>query len=439
MSQQQSNRRTFLRRLGATAGTALVFPTIVPCRVFGQDAPSKRISLGCIGMGGQGTQANLRAFLNQADAQVVAVCDAYRSRAEKACVLVNQAYGTQGCKVTQDFRTLVGDPAIDAVVISTPDHWHVPMSLMALAAGKDVFCEKPTLYIDEGRCLVKAVAQHQAVFQAGIEDRSTIHFHKMVEWVKNGEIGTLRRIDVTMPAGTSYPKEAPVPPPKDLNWNLWLGPAPFHPYTPKRTNGWHWRNISDYAKGAILDMGAHLVDTAQLGANASAVCPIEVQGRGEIPQGRETDVPVTYDLTYRYANGVEMSVRNGARGGWDPNSCFLQFTGDKGWIRRKTWDAGIEASDPKILKTRYAPGSTKHWPFPPPEQRNFLDCMKSRKSTTYQALDMHQISTTLHMGVIAVTLGRKLNWDPRQELFINDERANLLCRRPQARNWEAQA
>ena len=120
-------------------------------------------------------------------------------------------------------------------------------------------------------------------------------------------------------------------------------------------------------------------------------------------------------------------------------SDFIQFTGDKGWIRRKTWDAGLEASDPKILKTRYTPETTKHWAFPSSEQRNFLDRMKSRKPTTYQALDMHQISTTLHMGVIAITLGRKLNWDTRQELFINDERANQLCKRPQARNWEAQA
>jgi predicted dehydrogenase len=436
---KQTKRRLFLKQLGATAGAALALPTIVPARVFGKESASNRITLGCIGMGGQGTQANLRAFLNQSDAQVVAVCDAYRSRAEKAGALVDQEYGAKGCKVYQDFRRIIADPDIDAVVISTPDHWHVPMSLMALAAGKDVFCEKPTLYIDEGRRLVKAVAQHQAVFQTGIEDRSTIHFHKMVEWVKNGEIGPLRRIDVTMPAGTNYPKEDPVAPPRDLDWNLWLGPAEFHPYTPNRTNGWHWRNISDYAKGAILDMGAHLVDTAQIGAFDAKVCPVEVAGTGEIPKGSETDVPITYDLTYRYANGVEISVKNGPRGGWDPQSCFLQFTGDKGWIRRKTWNAGLEASDPKILKRRYTPEATKHRPFPPGEQRNFLDSVRSRRRTTYSALDMHQISTTLHLGVIAITLGRTLNWDPQQEVVVNDAEANQLCKRPTLRDWEAQA
>lgn len=433
------NNRTLTRRHFMAASGALAIGAIVPSAVFGENAPSNRITLGCIGMGSQGVRANLQAFLNESDAQVVAVCDAYRSRAQEAGALVDQQYGTTGCRVYQDFRKVIADPAIDAVVISTPDHWHVPMSLMALAAGKDVFCEKPTLYINEGRRLVEAVTRHKAVFQTGIEDRSTLYFHRMVEWVKNGEIGTLQRIDVTMPAGTCYPKEEPAAPPEDLDWNLWLGPAPFHAYTPNRTDPWHWRNISDYAKGAILDMGAHLVDTAQLGANAPEVCPVKVKGTGEIPQGCETDVPITYDLTYRYANGVELSVKNGPRGGWDPDSCFIQFTGDKGWIRRKTWDASWEASDQKILKTRYTPENSKHWPLPPAEQRNFLDCVKSRKPTTYRALDMHQISTTLHMGVIAITLGRKLNWDPLKEVFINDEKANQLCKRPQTRDWQAQA
>ncbi len=436
---RQQTRRSFLKEMGACMGTALSVPWIVPARVLGRHAPSNRTTLGCIGMGSQGVMANLRNFLNHEDAQVLAVCDAYQSRANKAGAQVDQEYGTKGCQIHQDSRKIIGDPSIDAVVISTPDHWHVPMSLMALAAGKDVFCEKPTLTIDEGRRLVDAVAQQQAVFQAGIEDRSTKVFHKMVEWVKNGEIGTLRRVDITMPAGTNYPKEKPVSPPKDLDWNLWLGPAPFHPYTPNRTGGWHWRNISDYAKGAILDMGAHLVDTGQIGVNDPAVCPIEVQGTGEIPKGGETDVPIKYDLTYRYANGVEMTVKNGAKDGWDPNSCFIQFTGDKGWIRRKTWHAGVEASDPKILRRRYTPETTNHWAFPPTEQRNFLDCVKSRKRTIYPALDMHQISTTLHMGVIAIITGSKLKWDPQNERFIDNHAANRLCQRPEARDWEALA
>jgi len=435
----KKTRREFIKGVGAAAGAAVVFPTIIPSSVLGKDAPSKRITLGFIGMGEQGVSANLRAFLNQADAEVVAVCDAYRSRAEKARAMVDKEYGKTGCKVYQDFRKIIADRLIDAVVISTPDHWHVPMSMLALKAGKDVFCEKPTLYIDEGRKLVDAAEKRKAVFQAGIEDRSTIHFHKMVEWVKNGAIGTLRRIDVMFPAGMNFPKEKPVKPPEDLDWNLWLGPAPFHAYTPNRTNMWHWRYISDYAKGALLDMGSHLVDTAQLGANAPGVCPVEIEGTGKIPKGRETDVPVTFDLKYRYSNDVEIYVKNGPRSGWDPDSCFIRFEGDKGWIRRKTWDASLEASDPKILRIRYTPETSRHWAFPTYEQRNFLDCVKSRKPTTYRALDMHQISATLHLGVIAITLGRKLIWDPQKETFINNDDANRMCKRPKARDWEAEA
>jgi predicted dehydrogenase len=431
----QQTRRSFLKCIGTTAA----IPAIVPAAVLGDNAPSKHITLGCIGMGGQGVGANLNTFLRERDARVLATCDAFFSKAERTRLLVDKTYGTKGCKAYRDFRRIIDDPSIDAVVISTPDHWHVPMSLMALKAGKDVFCEKPTLYIDEGRKLVDAVRKHEAVFQVGLEDRSSIHFHKMVEWVKNGAIGKLERIDVSLPGGLTFPKEEPAQPPEDLDWNLWQGPASHHDYTPNRTGGWHWRNISAYAKGAILDMGAHLVDTAQLGADAPGACPIGVEGTGEIPEGMETDVPVSFDLTYRYANGVEMRVKNGPGRGWKPNSCFLSFEGDKGWIRRKTWSAGLEASSKEILQTRYEPETSRHWPLPPREQRNFLDCVKSRKPTTYQASDMHLVSTTLHMGVIAIMLGRGLTWDTENREFLADDAANKLRAGPTPRDWESGA
>ncbi|MDP6524568.1 MAG: Gfo/Idh/MocA family oxidoreductase [Kiritimatiellia bacterium] len=431
-------RRGFLKGTGAVSAAA-AFPTVIPSSVLGENAPSKRITLGCIGMGGQGVGANLNSFLNEKDAQILATCDAYQSRAERTRQMVDRRYGTTGCKAHRDFRKIIDDPSIDAVVISTPDHWHVPMSMMALQAGKDVFCEKPTLYIDEGRRLMEAVKKHKAVFQVGLEDRSLIHFHKMVEWVKNGAIGRLGRVDVTLPGGLSFPKEKPVKPPEDLDWNLWQGPARFHEYTPRRTGGWHWRNISDYAKGAILDMGAHLVDTAQVGVNAPGGSPVEVEGTGEIPEGMETDVPIRFDLRYRYANGVEMTVKNGPQSGWKPNSCFIRFEGDKGWVRRKTWSAGLDASNPEILRKTYTPETSRHWPLPPREQRNFLDCVKSRKPTTYQASDLHLVSTTLHMGVIAITLGRKLSWDTKKEVFLKDDDANSMRKGPKARDWAKEA
>ena len=430
----KQTRRDFLKRAGLVAG-AVAFPAIVPSRVLGDGAPSKRITLGCIGMGSQGTHANLANFLQCDDAQVLAVCDVYKNRTEDARKMTDKKYQAAGCRAYGDFRKIIEDPAIDAVVISTPDHWHVPISLMALEAGKHVFCEKPTLCLAEGRTLVDAVKKHGAVFQVGLEDRSLIHFHKMVEWVKNGAIGKLAKIDVSLPCGVNNPVEKPAPAPEGLDYNLWLGPARFCEYTPHRLDGLHWRFISVYGKGSLSDWGSHLIDTAQLAAEAPGTCPVEVEGTGEIPVGRETDVPVTFDVTYRYANKVEMHVTSGSSPHGDGRSAAIRFEGDKGWISRKPWSGPLEASDKAILLTRYTPETTRHWPLPPSEQRNFLDCLKSRKPTTYTAEDMHLLSTTLHLGVIAIALGRKLRWDNAKEEFIEDEAANKMRLRPESRDW----
>ncbi|WOO41475.1 Gfo/Idh/MocA family oxidoreductase [Rubellicoccus peritrichatus] len=430
----KTNRRTFLKYSGIAMAS---FPAIIPSRVFGANAPSKKITLGFIGMGGQGIQLNLKMFLNEPDCQVLTVCDAYMDRAHKAQQIVKEFYGNNDCKAVQDFREILDDPSIDAVVISTPDHWHVPMSIMAMEAGKDVFCEKPTLNIQQGRMFADAFAASDCVFQTGLEDRSLIHFHKMVEWVKNGEIGTLEQVNVQMPAGVDFPLEDAMEPPADLDWNLWQGPAAFHPFTKHRTGSYNWRNNSLYSKGVILDMGAHLVDTAQMAVNDSNVCPIEAFGTGDIPVGRATDVPITYNLNYRYSNGAEVNVKDSGKGYWDPKGCHIEFIGDKGWIRQKGWGGAIKASDKSILRTRYKPEESKHFPLPPREQRNFLDCVRSRKRTTYPAIDMHDISTTLHMGVISIELGRKLKWDSKKEMFINDTEANQLAKNPTPRDWES--
>lgn len=386
--------------------------------------------------GGQGINLNLKMFLSEPDCRVVTVCDAYMSRALKAQEIVHQAYGNQDCKAVQDFREILADPTIDAVVISTPDHWHVPMSLMAMDAGKDVFCEKPTLNIEEGRVLADAFAASDRIFQAGIEDRSKIHFHKMVEWVKNGAIGTLQAVNVQMPAGVSFKMDKAVPIPADLDWNLWQGPAAYHEFTSERTKAFNWRNNSLYSKGAILDMGAHLYDTAQLAVNDPLVCPIEVSGTGEIPTGGATDVPVKYDLNYRFSNGAEINLKNGPKGWWDPKGCQIEFIGDKGWIKQIGWGARIEASEQSILRTKYAEGESKHWPMPKREQPNFLACMKSRERTTYPAIDLHHLSTPLHMGVSCIQLGRRLKWDPKTESYLNDAEANAQAKSPEPRDWQ---
>ncbi|MEM1108108.1 MAG: Gfo/Idh/MocA family oxidoreductase [Planctomycetota bacterium] len=427
-------RRSFVKAAGASA---VVFPTLIPARVLGETAPSKQITLGFIGVGGQGTQVNLPNFLVENDCRVVSVCDAHLGKAKRAQQTVNERYGNEDCRATQDFREVLADPAIDAVVISTPDHWHVPMSLMAMRAGKHVFCEKPTHSIHEGRILTDAFAKSDRVFQGGIEDRSRAHFHKLVEWAKNGAIGEVERVEVMMCKGKTHALEASQPVPQALDWNLWQGPAEFREFSPTRIRPGGWRQIGVYSKGTIIDIGTHLVDTAQLGINDPDVCPVEVSGTGEIPQNMLTDVPVTYDLTYKYGNGAEMRVYNGPGEVWSPESCAIEFYGTKGWIKRIGWTGKLEASDRNILRTRYTAEESKHWPLPPREQRDFLDCIQTGKRATYPAVDLHHMSTTLHMGVISLELGRAIKWNPKNESFIGDEQANAKRYLPPARDWEA--
>lgn len=416
------------RLLGfALAGAA---PLVLPSRVLGlgETPPSKRITLGFIGVGGHGLGYNLKTFLFEADAQVVAVCDVYASRRRAAKETVDKKYSNSDCRQYADFRELLAAKDIDAVCISTPDHWHVPISMAALQAGKDVMCEKPTLTIAEGRALAELVAKKKAVYQVGLEDRSVIQYHKLAEWVRNGAIGPLKKITVGLPSGAAYPKEEPAPVPPDLNYNMWLGPAPFHPYTPNRTEAMHWRQIRDYSGGMLTDWGSHLLDTAQVANCAEKSGPVEVEGTGKIPQNSLATMPIEFELHYRYANGVEMLVRSGGVG--------IRFDGATGWVGNKGWRGPLEASSQEILHTKYAPDQSKLWPRPKGEHRDFLDCVKSRKATTYPAEDGQRLSTVMHIGNIAIELGHKLKWDPQKEEFIGDAAANALRSRAAREDWK---
>ena len=423
-------RRPLMKGILAAAAA----PMFIPARLLGKDAPSSRITLGCIGLGGHGVEVNVNSFLHEETARIVSVCDVFKSRRENVRTLVNEHYGTSDCRSVADFREIIADPAIDAVVISTPDHWHVPISLMALEAGKNVFCEKPTLTMGEGRELADAVKTHGAVFQAALEDRSLIHYHKMVEWVLNGAIGTLKKIDVVLPKGFIYPEEAESPVPEDLDYGMWLGPAPFSPYTKSRTDAMVWRMIRDYSAGMLLDWGTHLVDTAQLAADAPGGCAVEVEGSGLVPENSLTNVPVEFDLRYRYANDVAMHVRSSDLDGLG-SSVSLRFEGTSGWIERKGWGGALAAADPEILRTRYTPETTKLWPLPPREHQNFIDCIRSGKPTTYTAETLRELCATLHMGAIAIETGQKLKWDQKMDRFDN-EAANQLCSRTRREDWK---
>ena len=425
---RKSTRRTFLRSGITGIIAASVAPQFFPTRVLGQNAPSKRVTLGFIGLGVHGLSYNLKSFLQEDDCQVIAVCDVFGRRRAEARKVVDEHYGTTGCLEIADFRDLLARRDIDFAVISTPDHWHVVMAQMALAAGKMVFCEKPTMTIVEGRELADDVAKRKALFAAGLEDRSVIQYHKLAEVVRNGGIGKLQRVKVGLPTKPIFPREEPATVPADLNYEMWLGPAPYRPYTPSLTDAQVWRQIRDFSGGSLTDWGAHLVDTAQVANFSENSGPVAVTGGGVIPPNSINTVPQTYELTYTYANGVTIEVIS--------SDVSIRFEGTDGWVGSKGWQGRLEGSDVNVFRKTYDPATNKIWPRRPREHRDFLDSIKTGQPPMYTAEALHRLSTTLHLGAIAMELGRPLKWDPVGELFPDDAKANALRTRPRREDWK---
>jgi myo-inositol 2-dehydrogenase / D-chiro-inositol 1-dehydrogenase len=406
------------RRFLASSAAALGLPTIVPGRVLGQDAPSRKVTIGCIGVGDHGTGRNLNMLLQQPDARVVAVCDVFKSRRARAKQMTDKAYGAKDCQEYADFREILARKDIDAVMISTPDHWHVLMSVMALRAGKDVICEKPTGSIEQGRILANLVKEKKAVYQTSTEDRSLMNYHRMAEIVRNGRIGKLQSIDIKLPAGNRWPTEETAPVPDDLDYDLWLGPARESPFTPKKTEPMRWRQIFDYSGGLLTDWGAHQVDTAQWANDTERTGPVEVEGAGTINEGSMYNTFVDYKLRYCYANGVEMRIESGGTS--------LRFNGTEGWVGNPGWDQPLQASANDIRTWQSKEGDVKLFTCRGGEHRNFLDCVKSRQNPYCPAETGHRIATILHIGNIAMKLKRKLRWDPDKEEFPGDAEANEM-------------
>ncbi len=418
------SRRQFLR-----AGAAMsIAPAFIPARLLGAEAPSKKITVGFIGTGDHGTGWNLRRYLELREAKVVVVCDVDGNRMRHAKNNVDETYGNRDCAMTKDFREVLARPDIDAVMISTPDHWHTLISVMALRAGKDVQCEKPTLTIGEGKILVDTVRKHGRVFQTSTEDRAVPEYHRMAELVRNGRIGKLQRIEVILPKqpGTAGdPTPQPVPP--ELDYDLWLGPAPFAPYTKDRLH-FNFRWIWDYSGGIICDWGAHLFDTAQWGNDTERSGPVEIEGSGTHWEGGLYNTVKDYDVTYRYANGVVMTCK--------PGNPSIKFIGTDGWVGNSGWRAKVEASSEAILKSRIGPDELHLYTNPQGEHHDFLQCVKSRKDPYFPVDIGHRVSTVCHLANLAIRLGRKLKWDPVAERFENDEQANAMLTRPMRSPWK---
>ena len=424
------NRRRFLRRSAAAAGSCLALPTLIPSTVLGKDGavpPSEMITVGFIGTGSHGIGWNLRAYLQQPDARILAVCDVDTRNMDKAKEAIAKKLGKADCDSTQDFREILARDDIDTVMISTPDHWHVLMSVMAIRAGKDVQCEKPTLTIDQGKILVKTVREHNKVFQTSTEDRSLPMYHRMAELVRNGRIGKLQRIEVILPKQPTRPGDPTVQPiPPELDWDMWLGPAPKAPYTPDGA-AFNFRWIWAYSGGIICDWGTHLFDTAQWANDTERSGPVEVDGTGTFWEGGLYDTVKDYDVTYRYANGVVMTCT--------PGTPSIKFIGTEGWVGNTGWRGKAEASSDEILNSEIGPDEIKLFTNPAGEHRNFLDCVKSRQDPYFPVDIGHRVSTVCHLANICLKLGRKLKWDPEKEQFLDDAEATAMMSRPMREPW----
>ncbi len=431
-------RRTFAK----IALTAALAPTIIPSRAWGDDAtppPSERITVGMIGLGGMG-MGHVGRFMKAA--QVVAVCDVqklhYRDAEwekhapcgrDAAQSMVEDYYGEQirsgaykGCDTHVDFRELCARDDIDAVVIATPDHWHALVTLEALRNGKDVYCEKPVTHLfREGQLVVEEVAKQKAIFQTGSQQRSTANFHRCVELVKNGHLGKIVRVEVGLPIGPSKAKGDPTitEPPEDLDYDLWCGPSLKLPYMRARHHRW-WRWHRTYGGGNIMDFIGHHNDIAHWAIGVERSGPVEVEAAGEWtwPEFEAYNTPVEYDIQCRYANGITSSISN-------KNKLGIKWIGEDGWLAVSRGKE--ESSNPALLAKDFDPGPIKAYKSKN-HANNFLDGIRTRTECIAPADIAHRSVTPGHLGFVAQTLGRKLQWDPEKEVIVGDDEADKLLK-----------
>jgi predicted dehydrogenase len=431
------SRREFLKMSAAAA----LAPAIVPASVFGQSAPSNTLTLGCIGVGRQGRGDMQSAIYRglEVGVRVVAVCDVDVHRREDAQWLVDKIYATElekdgykGCEAYHDYRELLARKDIDGVLIVSPEHWHALQSIHAAEAGKDIYVEKPLTYsIAEGQKLVKAVRKNKRILQVGSQQRSSVYFRMACEMARNQRIGKLHTIRVWLPQDQGEGDPTPLPVPRSLDYDLWMGPTAEVPYT---EDGVHplvgfsrpgWLQRERYCLGMITGWGSHMNDIAQWGNGSELSGPVEIEATAEFPQRGVFDVHTTFRSEGRYANGVRLVQETG-----DPAG--VRFEGDRGFVFVRR--GAIEPSDRALVKEEPGEGeiklyrSTNH-------MKNFLECMRSRKEPAAPVEVAHRSNSVCILTHIGMKLGRKLKWDPEAERFADDDEANRWLDYPHRRPW----
>ena len=440
------DRRKFIKTASAMAAGAIGFPYIVSASALGKAgtvAPSNRIVMGAIGVGEQGNGV-LGNFLNQSDAQVVAVCDVDKGRRDRTVQHVDQHYQKKGCAAYNDFRELLARDDIDAVLIATPDHWHVLCATAAAKAGKDMYMEKPLgLNVAEGQALQATVYRYGTVFQFGTQQRSSVQFRQACELVCNGRIGKLHTINVWAPPSVAGGSTKPAPVPDGLDYDMWIGPAPFRQYTHDRcASEWEkkfWWFNSDYCLGWISGWGIHPVDIALWGAASLLAGPIEVEGTGLFPNEGLCDTATYWNVKLNYTSGVTMNFfSRTAPKDWS-NRYKIQiidhgtaFEGTEGWVHVNRSGINVYPEFMLNIPDSYSDvrlcRSSNH-------VRNFLDCVKSRAKTICPIDEAVQADIACQISEIVIRLDRKLKWDTENEIFINDGEANRMLKRAMRSPW----
>ncbi|MBT8315063.1 MAG: Gfo/Idh/MocA family oxidoreductase [Maribacter sp.] len=449
-------RRNFINKTALGTAAMVGFPTIVPAHVLGKDAPSNKINIGQIGCGRIARDHDIHDTIRFDSARYVAVCDVDTKRAADAKVLVDSFYKEKtgkekymNTKIYGDYREMLLNKDIDAVVISTPDHWHSQPAMEAALAGKDIYLQKPTsLTVKEGQQLREVVKDRDIVLQVGTQQRAMPQFRIAAELVRNGRIGRVHTVKIGLPGDPAGPDAPEMPIPSNLNYDMWLGSTPEVPYTEIGVHPQNdysrpgWLRHRNYGAGMITGWGQHHYDSAAWGMNTELTGPISVEALAEFPKSGLWNVHGDFLVKQEYENGITVYTSGGYTNG-------IRYEGTNGWIfvsrgaytasasdpvdKEKSSEA-LNASDPKILTSKIGENETHLYKIDD-QHGNWLDCIKSREEPISPIDKGHKACAICLISDIAMQFSRKLLWDPDNEVFINDDEANALLHRDQRKPY----
>ena len=449
-------RRKFIRSTVAGVAGGIVIPTIVPSSVFGKTAPSNKIQIAQIGLGRIARSHDMHETLKYDVARVIAVCDVDSKRLKEGKELVDSYYAKQSvkkkymdAKMYDDYRELLLNKDIDAVQISTPDHWHSQPAIEAALAGKDIYLQKPTsLTVREGRVLSDVVKKTGVILQMGTQQRSSQQFRIAAELVRNGRIGKIHTVKIGLPGDPAGPEVAEMPIPKNLNYDMWLGSTPEAYYTETRVHPQHdysrpgWLRCEQFGAGMITGWGQHHIDSANWGLDTEYTNPIEVEAMAQFPRSGLWNVHGDFMVKALFENDVEMLISGGYTNG-------IRYEGSEGWIfvsrgsyvatasdpsSKEKSSKALDASDPSILTSVIGDDEIKL--YRSKEQHgNWLDCIQSREEPISPAEKGHRACATCLISHIAMKVPGKLKYDPKTETFLNSDVANSMLSRPERKPY----